>query len=255
MRNKLYWGLGVLAVLLIGVALGLLIRPTNKVPITIYRGDIEPSKEDVDPMRHKISKQKPTARLGYKIVPHGDHYHEVKIEGTEDTTPAVKLVAPVPKTNSEGLTYHAELLETNPVKALRLMAEELGHWSKNHIPPFPPDDLEAQEFARNIYLSIYLDETHPDRKKVGQAFLDNLDTIREYPYGARKMDLRRLSWIKTSMSEDEVYRHPGFHPSDYFKHQNPYFKAFVQRLQKEGKLRDLFTDEYIEQLEKEGMLE
>ena len=55
------------------------------------------------------------------------------------------------------------------------------------------------------------------------------------------------------MSEDEVVR-PSI-PSDYFKHQNPYLKAFVQRLQKEGKLRDFFKEEYIEQLEKEGMLE
>ena len=62
---------------------------------------------------------------------------------------------PVPKTHTEPPTYHEELLKTNPVKALRLQAEERGHWSAEHIPPFPPDDTEAQEYARSIYLMHY----------------------------------------------------------------------------------------------------
>ncbi len=227
MNKKLYWGLGTLAILLIGVSLGtLLIRPTDTTLKKVYI-DVDPAKEVVDQMRHQASKDKPpTARPGYKIVQHGDHYREVPIAESKNAIP----VPPTPKPAIPGLTYHAELLETNPVKALRLMAEELGHWSKNHIPPFPPDDLEAQNYARTIYLCIYLEEEHPDSKRVGKALLEQLDAINEYPYGARQMDLSRLGWVMTTLPEHKVYRYPGFHPSDYFKSENPYLRKALEEL-------------------------
>ena len=66
-------------------------------------------------MRHQASKDKPpTARPGYKIVQHGDHYREVPIAESKNAIP----VPPTPKPAIPGLTYHAELLETNPVKSL-----------------------------------------------------------------------------------------------------------------------------------------
>ena len=45
MRNNMYWGLGVL-ILLIGVSAVLLMRTTDTEPITIYRGDTEPLKDN-----------------------------------------------------------------------------------------------------------------------------------------------------------------------------------------------------------------
>ena len=62
--------------------------------------------------------------------------------------------APVTTYNGP-LTFHAELLKTNPVKALRLQAEERGHVNAKWIPPFPPDDQEAQAFAPK-YISQHL---------------------------------------------------------------------------------------------------
>ena len=161
MNRKLYWGLGVLTVLLIGMSLSLLIRPTDIDLQDVYI-DVDPSKEVVDQMRHDVSKRNPpTAKPGYKIVRHGDHYHEVPIDAPDtwqeeptsvaQDAPAVK----VSRTYDGPLTYHAELLKTNPVKALRLQTEERGHWSAKWIPPFPPDDIEAQEFARTKYLMEY----------------------------------------------------------------------------------------------------
>ena len=207
MKRKLYWGLGVLAVLLLGVSLGFLIRPTHKEPIKIYRGDTEPSKAVIDSMRHKVSKNKSST-------------------------------ARVPKTKSGGLTYHAELLETNPVKALRLQAEERGHWSREHIPPFPPDDTEAQAFAKSIYLMTYYqslgygyenikpDNFDPESSRIHanatRAYISQIRAFDKYE-GARSRDLWRLSWTRTNAGEITPYG--GFVPgvgrarmfrSDYF---------------------------------------
>lgn len=204
MRNKLYWGLGVLAVLLIGVALGLLIRPTNKETITIYRGDIEPSKEVVDQMRHKISKQKPTARPGYKIVPHGDHYHEVPIsenpvfQDAPVSQPAVPKTESEPKTQTGALPYTTPMLETDPAGALRQQSADRGHWSAQWIPTFPPDDTEALTMARDVFILV----AHVSR---GNKYYDgpaasaweNVEAMQDkylYAYGQRKDDIFRLTW-------------------------------------------------------------
>ncbi len=79
----------------------------------------------------------------------------------EQTTP----VAEVTQTYDGPLTYHAELLETHPVEALRAQAKERGHWSAKWIPPFPPDDHGAAAIARDNYLMTYYesigDTTNP----------------------------------------------------------------------------------------------
>ncbi len=230
MKRKLYWGLGTLAVLLIGMTLGLLIRPTDTDPQNVYI-DVDPAKEVIDPMRHDISKKKPpTAKPGYKIVQHGDHYHEVPIDAPdvwqEKPTP---IAQDAPTVYDGPLTYHAELLETNPVKALRLQAEERGHWSAKWIPPFPPDDVEAAAIAHDTYLITYYesidDTTHPlcqkalrrsevhamESKKLHRKWYDMMDRVAALPFGdrtkseeyqqmmwlrARSQDLGRLKWTR-----------------------------------------------------------
>ena len=124
------------------------------------------------------------------------------------------------------LTFHAELLKTNPVKALRLQQEERGHWSAAWIPPFPPDDTEAQEFARAEYLIEYYWHTYgkkldtpeyeKEKKEISKArAISNqmYDTIRSYPYGARRCDLMKLTW--PSLDSDPVTGGVR-HPSEYF---------------------------------------
>ena len=194
MKRKLYWGLVILIGLLISVFAVLLMQTTDTKPsITVYK-DVEP-----------------TARPGYKLVPHGDHYHEVPIAQADEKmkdvphqTPVDVTEAPMEKakavatTRTGPLTYHEELLETNPVKALRLQAEERGHWGKDYIPPFPPDDTEAQTFAKNLYLITYYrsidDIDNPICQKAIHKCSTMLDIINTYPYSARTMDLMRLTW-------------------------------------------------------------
>ena len=50
---------------------------------------------------------------------------------------------------------HQKLLDTHPVEALRQLATEKGHWSAEFIPPFPPEDREAAELARAVYIMAH----------------------------------------------------------------------------------------------------
>ena len=150
--------------------------------------------------------------------PSGPHQHED--DKVHNHSPIVS------QTYTGPLTYHAELLETNPVKALRLQAEERGHWSTKWIPPFPPDDTKAQEFARAEYLTEYYWQTFGEKldtpeyekesKEYDKAYaISNQmwDTIMSYPYGARRQDLMKLSW--PSLDSDPVTG-GGRHLSEYF---------------------------------------
>ncbi len=164
MNRKLYWMLGIFIILIIGVSAFLLMRNTDIKTETVYI-DVAPSKDNPPP-----------AEPGYKWVWHHNHWDKVKISETDNpgnssqiAQPAeqdMPVSQPAAETRSERLTYHAELLETNPVEALRLQAEERGHWSTKWIPPFPPDDVEAAAIARDIYLITYyesIDDTNNPR--------------------------------------------------------------------------------------------
>ena len=139
MKGRIYWGLATLIILLIGVSAVLLMRNTDT-----EQGE-------------KVSLPEPKGE---------EPHHEVKISEADNNGKNAQIAQPVEQdvqvsqppitqTHTGPLTYHAELLKTNPVKALRLQTEERGHWSAEWVPPFPPDDTEAQEFARARYLLEY----------------------------------------------------------------------------------------------------
>ena len=210
MRTKMIWGLVILIVLLLGVSVFLLTRTTETEPERVYKPLTPSEKEQVNRnIQDVIKKEKvPTAKPGYRIEQHGNH--EVPVAEAENTTPIV----PVPKTESSGLTYHADLLQTNPVKALRLQTEERGHWSAEHIPPFPPDDTEAADLAQSLYLMHYYESLGmldtPIWSKAARAFLSQRRVIKsQYPSAdpvtAREMDLWRLTWTNTNAGEITPY--------------------------------------------------
>ncbi len=75
------------------------------------------------------------------------------------------------------LTFHEELLKTNPVKALRLQTEERGHWSAKWIPPFPPDDEEAAAIARDLYLITYYESIGDTNNSICQKALRRYEAM------------------------------------------------------------------------------
>ena len=192
MNRKLYWGLGILILLVVG--------------FVFYKqyADIQQLKQEAAEAQKLLEEKtkpiaenaKPAARPGFKMVQHDDHFHEVPIDAPDvwQETPVVQPVqANKTPTYTGPLTYHAELLKTNPVKALRLQAEERGHWSAKWIPPFPPDDLEAAEIARTQYLIIYYetigDTDNPEYKKANRASWEEISRSME-----RSREIRAMGW-------------------------------------------------------------
>ena len=215
MNKKLYWGLGVLFILIIGGFVFLLVQ--QKAELNQWEADAAKDKKLTTAETPPLVVPKPPPPVpGFKWVQHGDHYDKVPISDPNGT-PIAQSAAPVTTYNGP-LTFHAELLKTNPVKALRLQAEERGHVNAKWIPPFPPDDQEAQAFARNIYLSIYLDEDDPAYEKAAMAEREQLRAINsKYPYGARLMDLSKLIWVLSSRTLSHYNRGgTAKSPSDYF---------------------------------------
>lgn len=122
-------------------------------------------------------------------------------------------------TRTGPLTYHEDLLAINPVEALRAQAEERGHWSARWIPPFPPDDHEAQTFARNTYLSTYHEEGTPEFERAVRAQLEQLRELNnKYPFNARSCDLSKITWTVARFTVDHYDPKTGYanYPSDYF---------------------------------------
>ena len=230
MSKRMFWALGALMILIIASVC--YIFAVQYAEIRQLEKELAEAEKLEKQMQQVTENDLPPAKPGYKWVRHGDHYHQAPI--AEQNKPIVQPAAkdiPVPqppvtqKLYTGPLTYHAELLKTNPVKALRLQQEERGHWSAAWIPPFPPEDTKAQEFARAEYLRKYYWWTYgklldtPEYEKESKEFnkasaISNQmwDTIMAYPYGARKYDLMKLSWPVL----DAPPSYPGLEPSEYF---------------------------------------
>ncbi len=119
MRNKLYWGLGILIVLLMGVFVFVMVKDQSKIrqletDLAEVQKKLEVHNEAANtPKVVDISDVKPPpAESGFKWVRHGDHWDKIPV-GQRETT-----VEPVKPMYTGTLTYHEELLKTNPVKAL-----------------------------------------------------------------------------------------------------------------------------------------
>ncbi len=141
MTRKIYWGIAILIVLLIGVSAVLLMRTTDTEPKNVYKGDVEPSQEVVK----RVDKEQTTKPSG--------HYHA---DGTwHEGTHAEHANIPDLPVSEKVIYPHQKLLDTHPVAALRAQARDRGHWSEKYILPFPPDDVEANQLARALY--IYID--------------------------------------------------------------------------------------------------
>lgn len=222
MRNKMYWGLGVLVILLCTAFVFMTIR--NRAEIQQLETELVDANKLEQDLTQPVAENKPPRepKDGHQWEWHGDHWHEMPVAQVVALTP---IEQPVPmkqvQTYTGPLTYHEELLKTNPVKALRLQAEERGHPCAEWVPPFPPDDTEAQTFARNAYLSIYLDEGNPEREKAGTAFLEKLDAIsyamhEEGQHSERNYDLMKISWVVGSIPQSHYNGNTALFPSDYF---------------------------------------
>ena len=201
---------------------------------------------DEDRVKQPTEKQQPkpteTAKTPVGDTSQGGHFHA---DGTWHAEPH-ETPAPPARYPSGDLTYHADLLDKHPVEALRQHAQEIGHWSADYIPPFPPEDTEAARYARNRYLvSFYsaIGETdNPEYRRAGEAVMYFFDEVikKQYPTDNletkdRGWDLLRLSWItlednnlaaalRADFKDHSMYPY-GF-PSEF----NEEYQAFKQEM-------------------------
>ena len=216
MKNKLFWGLGILIVLLIGAFVFVYVKDQSE--IRQLESDLVEAQKKLEahnkaantPKVVDISDVKPPpAEPGFKWVRHGNHWDKIPVEQRETTVEPVKPMYTGP------LTYHEDLLETHPVEALRLQSEERGHWSAKWIPPFPPENQEAAEIAKSYYLLIYYRSTGETDTAVYQELLNKIfelnNAIMEHPIGTYRSDLLRLT--TPNLRKDNVG--VGYGPSNY----------------------------------------
>ena len=226
MTRRTYWGIAALIVVLIAAG-GFIYYQWPQVQH--LKEELAQDKKWLEEENKPVAENElPTPDPGKKWVPHDDRFHQVPIDAPDEwnDTPIVQPLQPSQpsqpyKEYTGKLTYHAELLETNPVKALRLQAEERGHPCAEWIPPFPPDDLEAQTFARNAYLSVYLDEKDPEYEKVSAAYLDKLHALDSATHvegqrSTRNYDLKKITWVLGTIPVSHYRGNVALFPSDYF---------------------------------------
>lgn len=225
MNLKPYWGIAALIVILIAAG-GFMYW--QWLSVQQLKEQLAEDDKQLEGQHKGVAENNlPPAEPGKKWVPHGDHFHQVPMdapdvwqEGTPEPSaqPVVTYTGP--------LTYHQELLKTNPVEALRLQSEERGHINAKWIPPFQPDDIEAQEYAKAMYYFIY-NRDNPNPIYVGELVNIMYESQRFYEkYGrtsARAMDLHKLSWISLSFPMSHYHgtdmgKFSGWaqFPSDYF---------------------------------------
>ena len=145
--------------------------------------------------------------------PHEMPHTPAEIDTQQDNTSPIVSGS----TGTRQLTYHADLLASHPVEALRAQAAERRHWSEKWIPPFPPDDHEAAALARTSYLIVYYRSTGEiDTPKARQILGEDVSLQRammdkEYSL-PRISDLLRLTWATLQAGDIEE---PDYTPSNY----------------------------------------
>lgn len=193
-----YWlPLSVFLVTIAGIGLYLLATQPPKEPIKIYKV-VEPEKPTEQPIT-EVSPEGDTSQGGHIHADgtwhEGPHEAPVELPSTDVGETSAPVATPTP---TGPLTYHADLLASNPVEALRAQAEERGHWSARWIPPFPPDDHEAAALARACYHIVYYrntDETDTPKAAQNRAEASSLENaIMDKGYSPRRSDLLKLTW-------------------------------------------------------------
>ena len=116
MKGRIYWGVAILIILLIGAFVFMLMRNTDTEPEKVYKDVVEPSKEVMDDLRQ--SQMKPAEETV-------GHYHA---DGTwHEGTHAEH--APVPQNQ----TVSSEAPASEPIWTREKLARQL-EWELQHLP-------------------------------------------------------------------------------------------------------------------------
>lgn len=178
--------------------------------------DTEPEKKFIVPSEADLEQSIKAKHPPSKASQNG-HWHDGEWHDESHEVPVVQNDPPIAQPDTvqpkqpafdaagEVIYPHQELLQRHPVAALRAQAKDNGHWSAKYIPPFPPDDSEANDLARSYYLKNYYtsrdDFYNPVCLKAVEVISEwrnnnNLEPGNYKELRPRYWDLSRLSWTR-----------------------------------------------------------
>ena len=158
MKKQMKWGFATL-LLLFGIAAVFLLmdKDTAKTPNHVLEQETKNLTNKPIPQPKTDVSIAETDKLQPSEKAETSHAHEDSTvhQGAHASQASMQQTQPADTVSEEVIYPHHELLQTHPVAALRAQARDSGHWSARYIPPFPPDDVEANELARNYYIDNY----------------------------------------------------------------------------------------------------
>ena len=156
MNRKVYWGLGVLIVLLISVFAVMMAKKQAE------NRELEDQLAEAQKLADQIVEQKklknkpPVAREGYKMVQHGDHWHEVKIKELIETT-VTNSVNSEKKDSMSWLEMSPEQL-FEAFSKLRFAEKEFLDWQSKSPEQCVEAFLKMDEDLKKRFYDSYRDE-------------------------------------------------------------------------------------------------
>ena len=230
MRKKMYWGIASLILIIGVVGVYFMLQPVS---------DMEPEMKFIVPSETDLEKARETKQPppGASLNGHWhddewhDEPHEVPVAQNDPPIAqpdTVQPKQPVIDAAGEVIYPHQELLQRHPVAALRAQAKDNGHWSAKYIPPFPPDDAEANDLAHNYYIYNYFASRGDFYNPVSLKAVNAIDkwkrdnggygssTDRKY-VGPRHNDLFKLTWTRNDNPNglDSIAWDSNFTKEDY----------------------------------------
>lgn len=195
MKKQMYWGLGVLMMLLIGAGVFLFVTTDRNTEPTVIYKDIEASKEVMEITEDTL----PGARPGYKMVKHDDHYHEVPIAETEqphDTNTSLPTVKHVPFSPpaSDGMTVQARVAASDDVPKyaeLKTMTDDeleaIGSASREKYKELSPEvDRLSDKYVQAKVTLTRNAKTPAEYDSILAAHSDTIIPLQEAYYAARR---------------------------------------------------------------------
>ena len=169
-----------------------LLRDTDIEPEVIYKTDVEPARTPETPIT-----EKPTARPGFKMVQHGDHWHEVpiaqneQVEQSEQNEPVqvfkpestqsqlAEWKLPIPE-GSDPRDIDLEAIHALRIKVFSNLTNSEIHQLKVDTLNLLPSERKLIGFAR--YAELFL--RNPDLAEEWRKVLERQEKARTL-YGAR----------------------------------------------------------------------
>ena len=146
MRNKKYWGIATL-ILLLGIT-GVFLFMKERADFQRLKEELAESNKLLEEQNKKIE-QPPLAREGFKMVPHGDHWHEVPIDAPDvwqEGTPEPVVEMSDDTTQSKPVTPNLSVAGEVEITQLPQLPADID---PDDIPPFYSAGDNGKKFHYN----------------------------------------------------------------------------------------------------------